>query len=85
MKTDKKNKKRICSVCGARVRSWDSRVTTCDGTCVRAKTTGRTRAKQFAYEMKREAEREQFEHVPTVYFGGNLELVNRPYLAAAFA
>lgn len=80
--------KRKCKVCGARIRAWDERIDTCDGICSRAIKSDRSRSEQIRIEIRLEAQRaalEDPEPDTPVYSGGNLELSNRPYLAAAFA
>lgn len=80
--------KRKCKVCGARIRAWDDRIETCDAICSRAIKSDRSRSKQIKIEIKLEAQRAALldpEPDTPVYSGGDLELSNRPYLAAAYA
>lgn len=78
---------RKCEVCGARLRNWNTFVTTCDTTCTKAKRGHRTRAAQFQLEMQLEAEQatQEADETNPVNYSGNLELDNRPYLAGGYA
>jgi len=43
--------KRLCVVCGAKVRNQNPKTNTCDPICTRAKHSNRTRPQQIEYEM----------------------------------
>jgi predicted nucleic acid-binding Zn ribbon protein len=47
--------KRLCVVCGARVRNQNPKVNTCDSVCTNAKKSGRNRTEQQRYEIEQEA------------------------------
>lgn len=44
--------KRACTVCGARVRNHNPKVTQCDRVCIAAAKAGRTREQQLADDLK---------------------------------
>lgn len=47
-------KKRLCEICGARVRNINPKVTTCGPICTEAKNKGRTHKHQMRLEAKRD-------------------------------
>jgi hypothetical protein len=47
-----KTLRRVCVVCGARVRNQNPKTKTCDSICTAARKAGRNRSTQIAWELK---------------------------------
>lgn len=55
---------RVCEVCGARVRNFNPRTTTCDPICTRARDNGFTREQQIKRDIADEAREERLGYMP---------------------